>query len=87
MQYVLSNNKLEWASNVTIEMQPAGENVRLADIPSRTAGKGYFYMGRVPQMIETFASSDSPLLCVGQSNPRKGIHTRYLRHPKGSRSA
>lgn len=79
MQYVLSHNKLEWVSNVTIEMLPAGENVRLTDIPNKTGGKGYFYMGRDPQMIETFASSESPLLCVGQSNPRKGIHTRYLR--------
>lgn len=79
MQYILNNKKFDWALNVTIEMQPAGENVRLADIPSRTAGKGYFYMGRDPQIIETFASSESPLLCVGQSNPRKGIHTRYLR--------
>jgi molecular chaperone HtpG len=79
MQYILSKNKLEWASNITIEMLPTRENVRLTDIPSRTEGKGYFYMGRDPQMIETFASSESPLLCVGQSNPRKNIQTRYLR--------
>lgn len=79
MNYVLNNNKLEWVSNVTIEMQPAGENIRLADIPARTGGKGHFYMGRDPHMIETFATPESPLLCVGQSNPRKGIHTRYLR--------
>lgn len=79
MQYALSNNKLQWASNITIELRPAGENVRLADIPTRTAGKGYFYTGRDPQMIDTFASPESPLLCVGQSNPRKGIHTRYLK--------
>lgn len=79
MQYVASNNRLHWASNITIEMQPSRENVRLADVPAKTGGKGYFYMGRDPKMIETFASEDSPLLCVSQSNPRKGIHTRYLR--------
>lgn len=79
MQYALSNNKLEWATNITIEMRPTGENVRLGDVPSKTAGKGYFYMGRDPQIIETFASPESPLLCVGQSNPRKGIHSRYLK--------
>lgn len=79
MQYVVSHNKLEWASNITIEMQPTSENVRLADVPAKTGGKGYFYAGRDPKMIETFASEECPLLCVSQSNPRKGIHGRYLR--------
>ncbi|MDD2465410.1 MAG: ATP-binding protein [Desulfobulbus sp.] len=79
MQYILSKNMLKLASNVTIEMLPAGENVRLEDILIRTGGRGYFYMGRDPQMIDTFASPESPLLCVGQSNPRKGVHARYLR--------
>jgi molecular chaperone HtpG len=79
MHYVVTNNKLEWASNITIEMQPTNENIRLADVPSKMAGKGYFYRGRDPKMIETFASEESPLLCVSQSNPRMGIHTRYLR--------
>jgi molecular chaperone HtpG len=79
MQYALSHGKLEWTSNISIELQPSGENVRLGDIPSRTGGKGYFYMGRDAKIIETFASLESPLLCVAQSNPRKGIHVRYLR--------
>lgn len=79
MQYVLSHNKLDWASNITIEMKPADENVRLVDIPNKTGGNGYFYMGRDSQIIDTFASSESPLLCVAQSNPRKKIHTRYLK--------
>lgn len=79
MQYALSHNKLEWTSNITIEMQPSGENVRLGEVSAKTGGKGYFYMGRDPRIIETFASVESPLLCVGQSNPRKGIHVRYLR--------
>jgi len=79
MQYVLTHNKIAWASNVTIEVLPTGDNVRLQDIPTRTAGKGYFYTGRDPQIIGTFASSESPLLCVSQSNPRRGLHTRYLK--------
>ncbi len=79
MQYVASHNRLEWASNITIEVQPKSENVRLADVPAKTGGKGYFYMGRDRKIIETFASEESPLLCVSQSNPRKNIHSRYLR--------
>ncbi len=30
-------------------------------------------------MIATFASLESPLLCVAQSNPRRAIQTRYLK--------
>lgn len=77
--YVHQHNKLDWVSNVTIDVMPDRTSLRLADIAGRSSGKGHFYTGRDAEVIATFATPDSPLLCVAQSNPRKAIQIRYLR--------
>jgi molecular chaperone HtpG len=80
MHYISANQKLALASRVSIEMQPSNRNVYLGELKSLLMGKSaYYYTGRDRRIIDTFASDQAPLICVSQSNPRKGLQIKYLK--------
>lgn len=75
MQYVVSNNKYELASRISIEVKPEEEQVELRRIPEHCRERTtHYYTGSDPSLIKTFSSEGACLLLLSQSNPRRQIH-------------
>ena len=67
-------SKVDHAKNVTIDVQPMGNNLSLL-AAHELAGHNniHYYTGRDQSTIHTFGSETTPLLCVSQSNPRRNL--------------
>ena len=81
LHYISDNHRPELAKRVTIEVLPAKENIALGLVAEVCTGKTmYYYSGRDPSILQTFASDESYLLHVSQSNPRRNVQSQYIGH-------
>ena len=78
-QYVLSNGLTALAKNVTVSVLPARADVALGTLPEWEQHKPkLFYAGRDQTVLQRFASEQTNLVHVSQSNPRRKLQLRYL---------
>lgn len=83
LNYIVSKSRYELAEKITIEVKPDLGLVALGKIGSKLDGKEvYYYGGRDPSLISTFANENSYLLHLSQSNPRRNIQIQVLRQKK-----
>ncbi len=81
MQYVVTKNKYELASRISIEVKPEVKQVELQKIPEHCYNRTtHYYTGNDPLLIKTFSSGDACLLLISQSNPRKQIQNHFIRN-------
>lgn len=80
MYHLLSNNQIELADNVTVQVLPVDESTQLSNVKDKCHGKDiHYYIGRDKSIQQTFATSQLCLLNVSQNNPRRKIQLRYIR--------
>ena len=78
--FISSNNRFDLAENIKIEVRPNEERWPLKNVSNNIDGKSvYFYSGRDPQIILTYANENSCLLLLSQDNPRRRIQSEYIR--------
>jgi molecular chaperone HtpG len=78
-QYLVSHNRLDLAGRVTVAALPEEENVHLAEVSARCKDRTvYYYGGHDQTILQTFASAQTCLLHLSQSNPRRKLQQRYL---------
>lgn len=77
--YLTAHNRYDLAENVTIEVHPERESVRLKDVRQYTGSRNlHFYAGRDSGMIQQFSSVESALVVISQSNPRRQIQLQFV---------
>ncbi len=79
-QYIYSHHLISLAGHLKVTTLPSRiEDVRLFQVkdyePMRTK---HFYTGHDPSMLQRFASDQSNLFHISQSNPRRNLQFRYL---------
>lgn len=78
--FISSNNRFDLADNIKIEIRPLVGRLALKNINTSIDGKAvYFYSGRDPQIILTYANENSCLLLLSQDNPRRRIQSEYIK--------
>ncbi len=78
-QYILSHGKTEWAGNVSVEVLPLDKPIALGAVRDECHGKKlHHYAGRDQSILRMFASEDSRLVHISQSNPRRKLQLRYV---------
>ena len=84
-QYILSHNLISLAGYLKITTLPARHaEVRLSEVKDYEPIKvKHFYAGQETSMLQRFASDQSNLFHVSQSNPRRNLQLRYLREISG----
>lgn len=81
MQYVVSRNRYELASRITIEVKPEEQQVELQKIPDHCHNRTtHYYAGSDSSLIKTFSSEGTYLLLLSQSNPRRQIQNHFIRN-------
>ena len=84
LQYVQSQNLTALAKNVTVDMLPDNEPIKMADIKERAGDRTIHYFGgQDMRLIQMHSSSDSCLLRLAQSNPRRTVQERYITQQLG----
>ncbi len=79
LSYITSHNRYDLAGNVTVEVHPERESVRLVDVKQHTAGRQlHYYAGRDPGMIQQFSTAESALIVISQANPRRQIQSQFV---------
>ena len=73
-QYVLSNGLTALAKNVTVSVLPSRSNVALGALSEWERPKPkLFYAGRDQTVLQRYASEQTNLVHVSQSNPRRNL--------------
>lgn len=79
-QYILQIGRIDWAGRVSIQLSPGDQRMELGKLRAEHPGvELHWYTGTDADQINTFASEDSPLIRVSQTNPRREVQQRYLR--------
>ena len=79
-QHLLLIGKIDWASGVRIQLSPGDQRTKLGKLRDTYPNvELHWYTGTDADQINAFASEDSPLLRVSQTNPRRELQQRYLR--------
>lgn len=77
--YITAHNRYDLAGNVTVEVHPERESVRLVDVRQHTANRQlHYYAGRDPGMIQQFSTAESALIVISQANPRRQIQSQFV---------
>lgn len=83
LHWIVANGRYELAKNITVQMHPDDQAIKLSDVATTINGRtAYFYGGQDSQIISTFANEASCVLHVSQAWPRKTIQQHYLRNVK-----
>jgi molecular chaperone HtpG len=69
------NGPPEMSRNVTVRLAPADNRIALQSLKGR---KLLYFQGSDSSTIKTYASEQSPLVVVDQSNPRRALQLRYI---------
>jgi molecular chaperone HtpG len=69
------NGPIEWSRHVSVRLAPHEDRVPLVTLHGRAM---MYYPGSDAATIRTFASRESPLVVLDQSNPRRKIQLRYI---------
>lgn len=84
LTYITNHGRYDLADNVTIEIHPEKDLVRLAGVREYAQGRNIqYYAGRDAALIRQFSSPESALLNISQSNPRRQIQTQYITQTLG----
>ncbi len=79
LQYVSSNNRMDLAGSVAIQVLPDDKQVQLGQVLEHCAGHNLrYYTGTDQSIIDMFAHEHSSLLHVSQANPRRQLQLRYI---------
>lgn len=77
--FINSNNRLDLAGNVNIQVEPHSQKYALSTLEGVSKSKQlYYYTGVDNSIIRTFASDSTGIVIVSQSNPRRRIQQAYL---------
>ena len=78
-QYILSHGLTALANNVTVPVLPSRSDIALGALATWEPGKTkLYYVGRDQTILQRFASEQTNLVHVSQSNPRRNLQLRYL---------
>lgn len=78
--YLIAQNRYDLAGRVLVDLRPDEAPIRMEDVPHKCEGKNLFYYGgRDPAKIQTFASDESYLLHIAQANPRRRVQSGYIK--------
>jgi len=79
LQWIISHNQFDLAKNVSIRVLPEDRGVPMGEVKSHIGLRTvHYYSGSDSHILTTFASEDSHLLHVAQSNPRRYVQVHYL---------
>ena len=79
-QYILSHGLTALANNVTVPVLPSRSDIALGALATWEPGKTkLYYVGRDQTILQRFASEQTNLVRVSQSNPRRNLQLRYLK--------
>lgn len=82
-QYILSNNLIDLARNVKIQVRPADDTITLGDILTYQPDKNKrYYKGRDGTILNFFSDDQTNLFYVSRENPRRNLQIRYLKKIK-----
>ena len=77
--YVARNNRFDLAGNITVEVHPNTESIRMREVKQFTEGRHlHYYTGRDSSLIRQFATPQSALIVVSQANPRRKIQHNFV---------
>lgn len=77
--YLTRHNRYDLAGNITVEVHPDPESVRMKDVKQHNAGRNlHHYAGRDQGLIRQFATPQSALIVISQANPRRQIQHHYI---------
>lgn len=77
--YIARHNRNDLAGNVTVEVHPEEDSVRMCEVRQHTDGRHlHYYAGREQSLIRQFATPQSALIVISQANPRRQIQNRYI---------
>jgi len=80
-QYILSADLIPLAKNLTISVLPSLANIALGELSAFESSKQkLFYTGRDQTILQRFATEETNLLHVSQSNPRRSLQQRFLQN-------
>ena len=78
-QYILSHGLTALANNVTVPVLPSRSDIALGALAAWEPGTPkLYYVGRDQTILQRFASEQTNLVHVSQSNPRRKLQLRYL---------
>src|SRR5205823_3349444 len=64
---------------VRVQLNPGDQRIELGKVRERNPTvELHWYAGIDPDVINVFASEDTPLIRVSQENPRRNLQQRYL---------
>ena len=79
-QYILSHDLTTLAHNVNVSVLPSRSDVALGALATWEPKKPkHFYPGRDQTILQRFATEQTNLVHVSQTNPRRKLQLRYLR--------
>ena len=79
-QYILSHGLTAHANNVTVPVLPSRSDIALGALAAWEPSKPkLYYVGRDQTILQRFASEQTNLVHVSQSNPRRKLQLRYLK--------
>jgi molecular chaperone HtpG len=82
--YISMKDRYDLADNITIEVHPERESIKLVDVKQKTSGRHlHYYGGRDPGLIQQFSTPESALIVISQSNPRRQIQNYYITQKLG----
>jgi molecular chaperone HtpG len=77
--YITNNHRYDLADNVTVEVYPERESIKLVSLKQHTLGRYlHYYNGRDPGLIQQFSNSESALILISQVNPKRQIQNQYV---------
>jgi molecular chaperone HtpG len=78
-QYILGNNQIALAENVTIHVLPARRDIPLGEVATYEPQKAkHYYAHRDATILQRFSSEQANLFHVSQSSPRRNLQLRYI---------
>ena len=77
--YIARHNRYDLAGNITVEVHPDPESVRMCEVKQHTDGRHlHYYTGRDASLIRQFATPQSALIVISQNKPRRKIQNYYI---------
>ena len=84
LNHVSSQNLTALAKNVTVEMLSDDKPIKMAEIKERAGDRLiHYYGGHDQQTLQMHSSTESCLLILARSNPRRVVQERYLSQQLG----
>jgi molecular chaperone HtpG len=77
--YIINYGRYDLADNITVEVYPERESIKLSNIKLHASGRHlHYYSGRDPSLIQQFSNSESALILISQANPKRQIQNQYV---------